>query len=70
MLILGRMGMQMRADQNWLFENNFPCRKTISKAEICGPFSSLALDSSQVLRLVLLVDLFPGIPLLSNIFNN
>lgn len=58
----------MASHQRWLFENNFPVRKAIYKALICGTFSSLASDPSQVLRLVLLVYL---IPLLSNIiFNN
>lgn len=53
--------------QAQLLEDNFPGRKAIYKAMICGTFSSLALDPSQVL----LVDLCPGFPLLSNtIFNN
>lgn len=61
----------MASHQRWLFENNFPVRRAIYKALICGTFSSLASDPSQVLRLVLLVYLIPDFPLLSNIiFNN
>lgn len=57
----------MASHQRRSFENHFPVRKAIYKAMICGTFSSLASDPSQVLRLVLLVYLISAFPLLSNI---